>query len=280
MIQFQRRLICITLMLCILFNPLSFVRCTEVEDLHVTIQPDLSNNISIMRNNDDASIEQPTVVTSGYRTDQKYPSDERALLKFDLVNLPKGYHVRIATLSLYVIGVYTWDGSYWKPQKDFRRTIELHAITTDWMGWSFTYWTYATFPRERWKTAGGDFAPLTDSVNRETPGTWNNWTVTKDVEAWYSGEKPNYGWLLKDAEEGDKVGCRVEYMNWFYVYDISYSPKLEVTLESGSVVSFPHLEWIVVTIVAICLVAIVAFRSRWKWLNRAMKQVFTAHLSS
>lgn len=267
-----------TLMVFILLNPLSFVRCNETGNLHVTIQPDLSNNISIMRNNDDTSIEQPTAVTSGYRTDQKYPSDERGLLKFDLASLPKGYHVKTAMLSLYVIGVYTWDGSYWKPEKELSRTIELHAITTDWMGWSFTYWTYATFPNERWKVAGGDFASRTDSVTTELPGTWNNWTVTRDVEAWYNGENPNYGWLLKDTEEGDRIGCRVEYMNWFYVYDISYSPKLEVTLEAESAVSFPPLEWIVTVIAAIGLVSIVAFGRRWKRLNRSAKLAVTAYL--
>jgi hypothetical protein len=238
-------------------------------EFSVTIQPDLSNNISIMRNNDDASIEQPTVVTSGYRADGRYPSDERGLLKFDISSLPKGHHVKTAILSLYVIGVYTWDGSSWKPQNSLFRTIELHAITADWLGWSFTYWTYATFPNRRWKTPGGDFAPLTDSVNSERPWMWNNWTVTKDVRAWYDGEEPNYGWLLKDAEEGDKTGCRVEYMNWFYVYDASYSPKLGVTLESESAISLRSLEWIILAIVPACVVTIATFLRRRMRINRS-----------
>jgi len=239
----------------------------------VTIQPDLSNNISIMRNNDDASIEQPTVVTSGHRIDTKYPTDERGLLKFDLSSLPEGYRVKEAVLSLYVIGVYTWDGSAWIPETELFRTIELRAITTDWLGWSFTYWTYATFPHKPWKNPGGDFAPPTDVVRRETPGTWNSWKVTTDVRAWYDGKKPNYGWLLKDASEGDKVGCRVEYMNWFYVYDISLSPKLEVRLEQETATQVSYPEWFAASMVAVSVAAIVAFRRKLFPLKLSSKSI-------
>jgi len=144
-----------------------------------------------MRNNDDSSTEQPTVVTSGYRTDQIHPSDERGLLKFDLSTVPKDYHVKSATLSLYVIEVYMWDGASWQPVSALSRTIELHAITTDWLGWSFTYWTYATYPKHLWGAAGGDFAPKTASVSEEVAGTWNSWAVTGDVGAGYEGKKPN-----------------------------------------------------------------------------------------
>jgi hypothetical protein len=207
-------------------------------------------------------------VTSGYRIDQKHPSDERALLKFDLSGLPSGYHVKKATLSLYVIGVYTWDGSAWKAEPELSRTVELHMITTDWLGWSFTYWTYATFLDKPWKTPGGDFAPQTDIVKREKTETWNNWTVRADVEAWYSGKKPNYGWLLKDAEEGDKVGCRVEYMNWFYIYDASLSPRLEIILEPEPAASALGLEWAVVAVVGVSVVGIIIVASKRFLTNR------------
>ncbi len=234
----------------------------DEEEVQVTIQPCLSTNISIMRNNDDASTEQPTVVTSGYRTDQRHPTDERGLLEFDLSSLPEGYHLKEATLSLYVVAVYVWDTSYWKPVNELTRTIELHAITTDWMGWSFTYWTYATYPDEEWKTPGGDFAAVTDSVTVEKTSTWNSWTVTGDVRAWYEGAKPNYGWLLKDAEEQDKVGHRVEYMNWFYYDDVSYSPRLEVILEKGAAASFWNLESIVGIAVTTCAAIVLAIAAR------------------
>jgi len=183
-----------------------------------------------MRNNDYSSIEQPLTVTSGFKTDDSQPSDERGLLKFDISSLPKGFKVKSAKLYLYVIGVYMWNGKEWVSKPALSRTIQVHRIITDWVGWSFTYWSYASFPSKLWNTPGGDFLPATASVNFEVSGTWNVWIVTKDVEAWYNGESPNYGWLIKDLNEGDSIGYRVEYNNWFYVFGVEYSPKLEVAL--------------------------------------------------
>ncbi|MGC8962131.1 MAG: hypothetical protein ACP5K1_06815, partial [Candidatus Bathyarchaeia archaeon] len=77
---------------------------------------------------------------------------------------------------------------------------------------------------------GGDFNPSDAKVSFEHPGSWNVWIVTEDLRAWHELEEPNYGWLLKDAEEGSRIGCRVEYMNWFYELDVKYSPKLVVHL--------------------------------------------------
>jgi len=255
-----KRLVWATIILVVLSKSIPYASPNASGDIHIVVQPDLSNNVSIMRNNDDASIEQPTVVSSGYRTDQRYPTDERGLLKFDLSSLPKGYQVKMAVLSLYVIGVYNWDGSSWKPVAELARRIELHAITTNWMGWSFTYWTYATFPKQEWRTPGGDFAPTTGYVKEERPETWSNWTVTEDVRGWYDGTKQNYGWLLKDAEEGARVGCRVEYMDWFYVYDISYAPRLDVTLESKP--AFSLCAELIVAAVLVVIVAVITFHRK------------------
>lgn len=198
----------------------------------IVIQPCLSNNISIMRNNDYSSIEQPLVVTSGYRVDGRQPSDERGLLKFDLSKIPKGWRVKEAQLELYVIGTYRWDEikGEWDPGPSLTRSIYANRINKDWMGWSFTYWSYSTFPTSLWDNPGGDFTPSNAKVSFEYPGSWNVWIVTDDVRAWYERGEPNYGWLLKDENEGSRIGYRVEYMNWFYVWDVKYSPKLVVHL--------------------------------------------------
>jgi hypothetical protein len=220
-----------SLLLILLISTL-FIACSSLtlnEKIYI-FQPCLSNNISIIRNNDYSSIEQPLTVTSGFKTDGSQPSDERGLLKFDISSLPKGFKVKSAKLYLYVIGVYMWNGKEWIPKSALARTIQVHRIITDWVGWSFTYWNYASFPLKLWNTPGGDFLPATDSVNFEVSGAWNVWIVTKDVEAWYNGESPNYGWLIKDLNEGDPIGYRVEYNNWFYVFGVEYSPKLEVIL--------------------------------------------------
>ncbi|MEM3607322.1 MAG: DNRLRE domain-containing protein [Candidatus Bathyarchaeia archaeon] len=202
------------------------------EEETIVIQPCLSNNISIMRNNDHSSMEQPLVVSSECRTDGRQPSDERGLLKFDLSEIPKGWRVKEARLELYVIGTYIWDEGReeWQPTPSLTRLIYVNRLIKDWKGWSFTYWSYANFPDSSWDNPGGDFNPSNAKVNFEHPGSWNLWMVTEDVREWYELEGPNYGWLLKDAEEGSKIGYRVEYMNWFYVWDVKYSPKLVVHL--------------------------------------------------
>lgn len=215
-----------------------------------------------MRNNDYSSIEQPLVVTSGFRTDGGQPSDERGLLKFDISSLPKGYRVKLAKLYLYVLGVFMWDGERWAPIPSLARTIQVHKVTTDWIGWSLTDWSYAAFPDKLWNTPGGDFKPATDAVKSEVPRTWNVWTVTRDVKAWYSGESPNYGWLLKDANEGDPTGYRVEYNNWFYVIGVDYSPKLEVTLTAGSSLPKAYLALAIATPTAVAILAIKIARKK------------------
>ena len=214
------------------FAPFSMasVDCSEI----YVIQPCLSNNISIMRYNNHASVEQPSVITSGYNTNLTQPSDERALLKFDLSALPKGKIVSYATLNLYCIGTYRWSGSEWNMLPSLSRTITVHRITADWLGWSFTYWDYATYPHNPWVEPGGDFVAATDNVNFEVPYQWNRWVVTKDVKRWYEGGEENYGWLLKDSNEGNTEGVKVEYMNWFYSFGVEDSPKLIIELSDSS----------------------------------------------
>ncbi|MGC8850438.1 MAG: DNRLRE domain-containing protein [Candidatus Bathyarchaeia archaeon] len=202
------------------------------EEKTIIIQPCLSNNISIMRNNDYSTMEQPLVISSGPGSHGRQPSDERGLLKFDLSEIPKDWRVKEARLELYVIGTYVWNPKMmeWQPIPSLSRLIYVNRLIKDWKGWSFTYWSYSTYPDSLWDNPGGDFNPSDAKVSFEHPGSWNVWIVTEDLRAWHELEEPNYGWLLKDAEEGSRIGCRVEYMNWFYELDVKYSPKLVVHL--------------------------------------------------
>jgi hypothetical protein len=234
--------ILLTMGIVLMLAPISIVLAGTPEET-VVIQPCLSNNISIMRGNDYSSIEQPLIVSSGFRIDGRQPSDERGLLKFDLSKIPKGWRVKEAHLELYVIGTYIWDEEKgeWRPTPSLTRLIYVNRINRDWMGWSFTYWSYSTFPESLWNAPGGDFNPSNVKVCFEHPGSWNVWVVTEDLRAWYELGEPNYGWLLKDAGEGSRIGYRVEYMNWFYVEDVRYSPKLVVQLVRDGGGSFRDL---------------------------------------
>jgi hypothetical protein len=199
------------------------------------------------------------VITSGYRTNLTQPSDERALLEFDLTSLPKGKIVTRAILNLYCIGTYRWNKTEWVMLPSLNRIITLHRVTSDWFGWSFTYWDYATYPQYLWMNPGGDFAPVTDSVNYEVPRQWNQWTVTEDVKVWYEDKAENYGWLLKDANEGNTEGVKVEYMNWFYSFGVEDSPKLEVELSEPFFSPIPLLD-ILITLYAGITIASVIYR--------------------
>ena len=225
------------------------------------IQPCLSNNISIMRNNNHSSYEQPSVITSGIKQDLSQPSDERALLKFDISSLPKGKKITYAALNLYCIGTYKWDGKEWSMLPSLNRIINVHRITRDWMGWSFTYWDYATYPNNLWTTPGGDFLPATDIINYERPFEWNQWVVTIDVKAWYENNEENHGWLLKDSNEGNSDGLKVEYMNWFYSFGIEESPKLIVEMVDNLFI-LPASNNIFIFITVIIMGAIIFYRKK------------------
>jgi hypothetical protein len=186
-----------------------------------------------MRNNNFSSIEQPLIVTSGYKRDISQPSDQRALIKFDLSILPQGMYVKSAKLHLYVLNVFEWNESRWLPLTVIHRTIGVYRVTTFWIGnIDFTSWKYATYPSETWKTPGGDFKGPTDTVKIEIKDTWNEWDVTDDVKLWYDGKYENYGWILKDLNEGDIKGYSVWFPSYklWYLIDQNYSPKLVVTL--------------------------------------------------
>ncbi|MEM2122779.1 MAG: DNRLRE domain-containing protein [Candidatus Bathyarchaeia archaeon] len=218
----------------------------EPPEKTIVIQPCLSNNISIMRGNDYSSIEQPLIISSGFRIDGRQPSDERGLLKFDLSEIPTGWHVKEARLELYVIGTYIWekDRGEWQPTPSLSRLIYVNRLNREWTGWSFTYWSYSTYPDSLWNNPGGDFNPSDVKVSFEHPDSWNVWIVTEDLRAWYERGEPNYGWLLKDACEGSEIGYRVEYMNWFYVWDIKYSPKLVIHLAKDGYEYFNDLGFV------------------------------------
>ena len=98
-----------------------------------------------------------------------------------------------------------------------------------------TYWDYATYPHSPWKTPGGDYAPATASIGFEIPFQWNEWVVTEDVKKWHNSEVDNFGWLLKDANEGSSEGLKVEYMNWFYSFGVEDAPKLIIEMGNRQV---------------------------------------------
>jgi len=250
----------VIIILCIPYVAVNSIHGNET----ITIQPCLPSNASIVRNSNFTNIEQPLIVASGYKSDLTPPSDHRALLKFDLSTLPEGKYVDSAVLHLYVVNVYEWDGFEWMPLTSIHRTIGVYRVTTDWEGnLGLSSWMYATYPNGPWDSPGGDFEGPTDTVKYEEKDTWNEWDVTKDVSAWYTGEHDNYGWLLKDSNEGDEKGYSVWYSSYklWYLRDERYSPKLVITLTDTPSYQYHYIA-IVPIAAAISLIYYLVYRRR------------------
>ena len=114
--------------------------------------------------------------------------DQRTIVRFDLSPaLSAG--IKSATITLFMSTV-----------PSATRTYTAHRVTRLWHEPKTSWKDRAQ--AGTWATPGGEFNPTaTDSVS--TPATTGDmsWTITSNVQAWYSGT-PNHGTLIKDSIEG------------------------------------------------------------------------------
>ena len=143
--------------------------------------------------------------------------NERALLYFDLSNIPAGYDTEatIQDADMYLWVDYLWAlGDYWYIE------VDTHALTTDWTEYGATW-------NSPWTTPGGDYDGYrtTTTIWGDEEGEVKSWIMTYIVRWWYGGELPNYGVILRsDHEDGGTKYAR------FNSRDAgSYAPYLEVT---------------------------------------------------
>jgi hypothetical protein len=141
----------------------------------------------------------------------------RALVKFDLSDLPAGSMILSASLELYKWFGVAEDG----------RTYTANRLTSPWMETGVTW-------RERdgvnsWGARGGDFT-TEDAAAVVVPdgGGWVNWDVTAMVEGWVSGSHVNHGFLLKDRYEDGDVNKYAAFWSREYGSDPSRRPRLVV----------------------------------------------------
>lgn len=146
----------------------------------------------------DATIIQ-TASNTNYGSDinlQTYPwaggNNRRALLRFDLGNIPYGATIQSANLFLYETGVHDFDP----------RVLNLHRVSNDWKENEVSWNKYQT--SSSWSVPGGDFLS-TPSASKTlqwnyTP-KWDSWDLRADVDDIVSEGVANYGWLLKDQNE-------------------------------------------------------------------------------
>ncbi len=109
----------------------------------------------------------------------------RGLIKFNISSLPQG-NISSAYLRLYY---------EYAPQTDIR----AHQITTEWLENEVSY-SNAKF-NELWNQSGGDYATTYYTLSQ----SYSNYltvNIAPLVTNWVKGITPNYGVLLKSANEG------------------------------------------------------------------------------
>jgi hypothetical protein len=124
------------------------------------------------------------------KVDNEKYNIKRTLVQLPLPPIPQGATINSAILILVK------DGS------SEGLNVSAHKVTTSWLE-EKTTWKKAT-STAYWNSTGGDFdATMLDSII-VTQGNNQNvtWNITAAVQQWIDGTSPNYGILLKAAQEG------------------------------------------------------------------------------
>lgn len=176
-------------------------------------------------------------------------SPRRGLIRFDIAAaVPAGSTINSVELTLTLAQV--------AGMQTAGTTIELYRITKDWgegntqasnpptdatgsqgqgaaaqpgdATWNANFYQLST-----WTTAGGDFAAGPASATLDvgtalnTGYAWGTTALAADVQNWLDGAEANYGWILKNANEGAAANFRA-----FYSKDVataSFKPALKIT---------------------------------------------------
>jgi RHS repeat-associated protein len=166
-------------------------------------------------------------------------SIRRALLHFDLRDIPSNASVTAATLEVWQSNVLRGSG-----------TVDVHRLTADWTeGTGINTCTgdgatwYERMGGVAWSTVGGDIDGTVIASKVKTAGEqpqWDGFNVTSPVRLWVSGDAPNLGLLLKLRDESFSpctTPTNCNYWGYFaddYTVAPTLRPKLTVTYADGS----------------------------------------------
>jgi len=119
-------------------------------------------------------------VGNSHDREQDVWGSERIYIQFDLTGLAKNRVIAQATLRLW---------QYYAPKSN--QTYEAHRVLSRWNETTLSWVNQPSWaPKETSETA----APPQTEVAVE-------WDITSDVKAWYAGEIPNHGTMIKVAKE-------------------------------------------------------------------------------
>jgi hypothetical protein len=151
-------------------------------------------------------------VGNSYDHAQDIWGSERIYIRFNLNELPKQYVILHATLILW---------QFYAPKTN--QTYETHRVVGDWNETTQNWNTQPAWSTEKTSEA---IAPATEGVAIE-------WDITKDVQAWYGGQAPDYGTMIKVHKEEHAKDASSGFWSRDYTFDSheEWKPRLVVTLE-------------------------------------------------
>lgn len=145
-------------------------------------------------------------------------SRRRALLAFDLTQIPPGSRITRVSLTMTVSMSISNAGG-----------IALHALLADW-GEGASHaglsqdgdgapsrtndatWIHRFFPDVLWTTPGGDFAGIPDAAPVLAIGTatWETAGMIERVQQWVDQPATNFGWILIGDEQATRTAKRFD----------------------------------------------------------------------
>ena len=198
---------------------------TLAEDVHVLQGPEVCKDACINARHPQTNSGTSTKLNVFRSNVPQYSS-----IKFDLSKLPKDRAVKDVALMLFMTGeTYA---SINNPM-----VLEAHVIAADWREDQIT-WLNRT-GNQKWKQAGGDYDGKKRLVASDIPAPFGKgWIVLKGpsltrlVNLWISGQKPNYGLMLR--AKGEPGGPSMKYFVGSENRDPqyrAYRPKLIVSYD-------------------------------------------------
>jgi len=156
-------------------------------------------------------------VGNSYDRGQDIWGSERIYIRFDLTQLPKHRLITKATLILW---------QFFAPDSDQR--YEAHRVTARWNEETINW---KNQPRWDPEISSVTVAPARAEVPVE-------WDITNDVRAWYAGETPNFGVMMKAVEEGNVAGASSGFWSREYPAE-EWVPRLVVLTEIALDYGYP-----------------------------------------
>ena len=155
-------------------------------------------------------------VGNSYDHVQDIWGSERIYIRFDLKGLQSDQEIMKATLHLW---------QYYAPATN--QTYETHRVLRDWNEETLNWKNQPPWATSKTSEA---VAPPKTEVAVE-------WDITRDVQAWYKGEAPNYGLMIKAAIEQKAKDASSGF--WSREYPVGpheeWRPRLVLSLRPKSI---------------------------------------------